>query len=272
MLKMTPHTRPASPADYPAFVRLFRELGVDDPIPTPAAWLARLAPTTLMHEHDGEVVAYTYHQVLGALAYVRHLVVAPAARRQGRGHQVMRALAEHLRGLGCRRWCLNVKADNEPALRLYRGLGLATAYHAPALRCAWTQLEALPAVDLPLETCALDPSEDRAIEAAYDLPDGQLAELRARPGLLLRRLHDPTAPHDTALGLAALDPEFPRVFPLRVARPELARPLLLALRPLTSPGPDLHLVVEDDERLAAQLLAAGAELRMAILHLRGELP
>jgi len=268
----TPQTRLARPDDYPDFARLFPELGVDDPPPDLATWTAFLAPTTLIHEDHGQVVAYTYFQVLHALGYVRHIVVAPRFRGQGRGHRVMRALALHLRGLGCRRWCLNVMPGNEPALRLYHGLGLRTAYRAAALRCAWDLLERLPDDDMSFETCPIDPTEDGAVESAFDLPRGQLAVLRARAGQPLLRLRDPAAPADSTLGFAAYDPHFPRAFPFRVRRPSLARPLLQALRLHAPPRLAVHLVVEDDDPLATRLLAAGAELRMNILHLRGELP
>lgn len=263
------HTRPASPADYPDFARLFRELGVDDKTPDRATWATHQAPGTLFHELEGKVVAYTYFQVLHALAYVRHVVVDPAARGQGRGYEVMRALASHLRALGCRRWCLNVAPSNEPALRLYRGLGMRTAYRSTALRFDWDLLARLPeAYKMSLGTCLIDPVDDAAIEAAFALPDGQLADLRARPGQLLLRLDDP----DHALGFAAFDPQFPGAFPFRVARPALAGPLLRALQQHALPDSFMQLVIEDDEPLSARLLAAGARLRLELLHLRGELP
>ncbi|MBA3549861.1 MAG: GNAT family N-acetyltransferase [Nannocystis sp.] len=265
------HARPARPTDYPDFVRLFPELGVDDPVPELAAWSANQARTTLVHEHDGEVIAYTYFQVLHELAYVRNVVVDPGFRGQGRGYEVMRALASHLRGLGCRRWCLNVELGNEPALRLYRGLGMHTVYPAAALRFEWDLVDRLPDADMALETCPIDPAEDDAIEAAFALPAGQLAELRARPAQLLLRLRDPADPADLGLGFAAFAPHFPVAFPFRVARPALAGPLLRALRAHALPGNIMNLAVEDDQPLTARLLTAGARLRMELLFLRGEL-
>ncbi len=267
------HARPARSTDYPDFVRLFPELGVDDPIPELAVWSARQAPTTLVYEHDGKVVAYTYFQVLHELAYVRNVVVDPGFRGQGRGSEAMRALASHLRGLGCRRWCLNVEVGNEAALRLYRGLGMHTVYPAAALRFEWDLVDRLPDDNhMALETCVIDPAEDAAIEAAFALPDGQLAELRARPAQILLRLHNPADPADLGLGFAAFAPHFPGAFPFRVARPALAGPLLRALRAHALPGNIMNVAVEDDEPLTARLLAAGARLRMTLLFLRGELP
>ena len=67
--------------------------------------------------------------------------------------------------------------------------------------------------------------------------------------------------------------DFPGAFPFRVARPGHARTLLLGLQPHALPElAHMHVVVEDDEPLRALLVAAGAELRLELLFLRGELP
>jgi len=268
---MALHARPATPADYPDFARLFPELGTGDTPPGRDAWVARQAPTTLMHEEDGEVVAYTFYEVMQDLAYVRNVVVDPGFRGRGLGGEVMRRLADHLRALGCTRWCLNVTPSNEPALRLYRGVGMLTAYRSTALRFDWDVVDRLPADDIPLKTCGIAASEEPAIEAAFDLPPGQLAVLRANPARVHLRLSDPANPDDLGLGFASFDPHFPGAYPLRVARPGLAPALLHALRPHARDGDFMQLVVEDDDALTARLLAAGARLRLELVHLRGSL-
>lgn len=69
------------------------------------------------------------------------------------------------------------------------------------------------------------------------------------------------------------DPDFPGAFPFRVAAPTLARPLLEALRPHARPGVDaVGLVVEDDDALAALLVAAGATVRARMVQYEGPLP
>lgn len=261
--------RPATIADYPDFARLFPELGVDDPTPTREAWTARQAPTTLIYAEDGEVVAYAYFEVMQDLGYVRNVVVDARARGRGHGRLVMRLLADHLRARGCRRWCLNVAPGNEPALRLYHGVGMTIAYRSAALRFDWDAVDRLPGDDMTFETCPIDPTEDAGITAAFDLPPGQLAALRGDPARVHLRLQGRSDPADLGLGFASFDPNFPGAYPFRVARPGLAPALLRALRPHAVPGTFMQLVVEDDDALRARLLAAGARLRLDILHLRG---
>jgi ribosomal protein S18 acetylase RimI-like enzyme len=270
---MSLHTRPARPDDHSDFARLFPELGVDDPVPDAGAWAAHQCPTTVMLEDDGEVVGYVYYEVMGDLGYVRNVVVDPGFRRRGLGLAAMLDLAARLRARGCTRWCLNVRPDNAPALALYRAVGMTTAYRSAALRFAWAVVDALAQPDMSFETCPIDPAEDDAIAAAFALPPGQLAGLRAHPRRVHLRLRDPADPGAPGLGFASFDPEFPGAYPFRVARAAYARPLLAALRPYALPDrPYMQIVAEDDDELTAALLAAGAQLRLEILHLRGALP
>ena len=266
-------SRPATTADYPDFTRLYPELvTAGDPTPDLATWDAGQRPSALFFEEDGEVVAYVHFEVLGDLAWVHHIVVDPGFRGLGLGYAVMHGLAAHLRALGCARWRLTVRPDNAPALRLYRGVGMLTAYRARALSSPWALLELLPSSDLSLTTCPIDPVEDDRLAAGFGLPRGLLARLRADPGRVLLRLRDPTAPDDLGLGFAVLDPQFGGAHPFRAARPDLARPLLLALRLHLPPDAPMAVVVEDDDALIARLLAAGARPGLELLHLHGPLP
>ncbi|MBK9753402.1 MAG: GNAT family N-acetyltransferase [Nannocystis sp.] len=270
--RMTLHARPATPADFPNFARLFTELGTGDPVPPEATWQVDQRPSTLFYEQDGELVAYTYFEVMRDLGYLRNLVVAPEHRGRGVGTEVMQILAKHLRARGCTRWCLNVEPDNTAAVRLYHGVGLRTVHRAAALRFAWDLVDALPGADLSLTTCPIDPAEDAAIEAAFDLPPGQLATQRAQRRVMLR-LRDPADPGDPGLGFACFNPDFPGAYPFRVAHLTHARPLLTALRPHALPEPlYMQLVAEADEPLHNQLIALGATLRLELLYLRGDLP
>lgn len=58
--------------------------------------------------------------------WILSLAVAPAARGQGLGRQLLRAAVNALEGQGCRRIKLTVLPDN-PALHLYQSLGFAEA-------------------------------------------------------------------------------------------------------------------------------------------------
>jgi GNAT superfamily N-acetyltransferase len=73
--------------------------------------------------------------VEGEWAGVTSVDVAPSARRQGVGSAVMRALLIWARDQGAVASYLQVRAGNDPALRLYAGLGYVThhpyGYRAP---------------------------------------------------------------------------------------------------------------------------------------------
>lgn len=267
------HARPAAAADHPHFARLFPELGVDDPIPPPDRWAEVYAPDILFFEDRGEVAAYAHFQVLQGVGYVRNVVVDPRRRGQGLGRAVMDEIAARLRAAGCQRWCLNVKPTNEPAIRLYRAVGMETEYRSTALRFGWDLLARLPRPARAVTARPAGPAEDAVLEAAFRLPAGQVAAARARPGLVLLRLVDPAAPDDARVGFASYDPKFPGAFPFRVADPTLAAPLLEAIRPHELPGtPHMQLVVEDDDALAQLLTDAGATVRLTALHMAGAVP
>src|SRR5271169_3047376 len=95
--------RPAVPADHPVYVRLFPELGVDDPILDPTRWEADMLPGTIILEHAGAPVAYAWSKHFGEAGYVFNVVVDPAWRGRGAGGAVMEAIAAGLRGAGCTR-------------------------------------------------------------------------------------------------------------------------------------------------------------------------
>src|SRR5450432_2304976 len=90
--------------DYPTFVGLFPELGVDDPMPSLEVWASTLCPSSWIATCDGEAVGFCYFQEYVDAGYVRNIVVAPSARKQGVGQALMRATAEHLRAHGKRSW------------------------------------------------------------------------------------------------------------------------------------------------------------------------
>ena len=253
--------RAAQQADFPAFARLFPELGTPDPDPDEQAW-ARIVDASWVLEEDGEVRAYLYGQVLPECGYVRNLVVAPEARGRGYGRRLMTSFADRLRAHGIERWELNVKPDNVPAIALYERLGMRPVYRTDVLRLTWAQAEALPRA--PADVAEVPPETDAEVEAALDVPRGLLARGRAE-GRHPIALHDPTG---HPVGLALFDPDFPGAFPFRVAHPDLAGTLLDGLRPFAR-HPFLTLTAEGDEALAERLVATGATLMLRVVHYVG---
>jgi len=265
--------RPAVAADYEHFVRFFTELGVPEGPPARATWEAELAPSALFLHAGGEPIGYGMCRILGDTGHVVHVVVDPAHRGNGVGEAVMRALAARLRGAGCSRWFLNVKIGNTPALRLYERMGLARSHTSVALSFAWERVSLLPREDGKVEARWIEPAEDEALEDAFGLARGRLADQRASGGRVLLRLVDPARPGEVRLGLASFAPALPMAAPFAVARPGLIGPLLDALRPHTRAGDErTRVLIEGDEASVAALREAGAEVLLEIVQLRGEIP
>jgi GNAT superfamily N-acetyltransferase len=263
------HERRAQARDYEQFVRLFPELGTGDPVPGRARWEEEMLPATIFLERDGEIVAYGYTQTLKGTGYVRQVVVGRGERGKGVGRVLMRALGRQLAAAGCTSWCLNVKVDNEPGIRLYNSCGMRVAYACTAFRLRWDALARLPReVEVP-SVHSVEPADDAAIEATFAMPSGQIAEVRARGGdrVLLR-----LATRDGVGGFASFDPGFPGSFPFRVVRPSLAVYLLEAIRHARPEHEFTNVVVEDAPALRDALVAAGAEPRLEMFYMKGPIP
>ena len=265
--------RPATAVDYDHFVRLFAELGVDDPVPTEPHWRASQQEKTLIVEHDNHPIGYGFAEALNDVGYVRQIVVDPAYRRQRVGRKLMDGLAERLRLAGCATWRLNVKIDNIPAQRLYEMLGLKAAYRSTVLRMPWSAVERLPVTDRAFDVHMIQPADDAVLEARFDVTQGQLADHRAREGQVLLRIGARNARDDRALGLASFAPSFPGASPFKVADTAATRALLQAIRQHARAGDaEVNLVIENDDATVALLRGAGAIVRFEMYHYRGELP
>lgn len=279
--------RPAQPSDHAAFVRLFPELAVEDPVMTAEKFTRELVPTTLMAEAvaagdeqsdeaagatDGSrVVGYAYFQILKDVAYVRHVVTAPEARKTGVGRALMAAIAERARAADCTSWCLNVKRGNTAAIAVYERVGLAPAFATKALRLEWASVDraSTDMQDTRMTSRPIDPEDDAAFETALDLVSGQLATSRALGGRILMGLFE----GETIGGATVFDPTFPGAYPFRATRPDLAFALLRAIRPHAR-RTDAHVkvVIEGQPAIADALLAAGATLVHDIVHMKAALP
>lgn len=249
------------------FARLFPELGVADPLPTAEQFASAMLPRVILLEEDGEALGYAFWQVYGPTLHVVQVVVAPKARGRRAGQALLKEVRGHGRRAGCSRWYLNVKKDNTPALRLYERLGFTREMEGWALRTAWDEVAKLPDEPRAPAPRAPQPSDDPAIARRFDLDVERIATLRARPGQVLVVLGEPDHP----LAFAGFAPAFPGVYPIRVARSELARAVFDALRPHAR-APHLHVFVEGDRGLYELLCGVGARLEHAIFRMGAALP
>jgi len=263
-------TRPAAAADHRAFVRLFPELGVEDPILEPDRFERELVPTTIVLEDAERVVGYVYFQIIDGRAYVRHLVTAPEARRTGVGRALLAAVVERGRAAGCTEWCLNVKRENTAAIALYEALGMARAFESKALRLEWARLQDVPNVPSTRTTTrSIEPADDARVETALGLMKGQLAMGRHAGDRVLLALFDG---EDVVAG-TIFDPAFPGAYPFRAARPDVAFALLRALRAHARPTDSfIKVVCEGQPAIADALIAAGATVVHDIVHMKAALP
>lgn len=254
--------RPATAADYPAYVRLFGELAIPDPVSSEDRYVEQVVPRTVVACEGAAVVGYATWRAYGAVAHVVNVAVDRAVR----GRRVGQVLLEHVRGLardaGCTRWYLNVKDDNAAALRLYARCGLVREHRNWALEIPWAKARAM-AVAAGAAGLAR-PEEDAAIAARFGVPGERLAMFRGRATTQLVVVRDPEP-----VAFAAFDPTFPGAPVFAAVRPELAGALLAACDRVADHArfDFIRVTVEGDEGLAETLLAAGAQLTFALLQL-----
>ncbi len=136
---MTVSLRPMRWWDVEAVVALENELF------GPTAWTAETfwgelaAPgrTYLVADDDGVLLGYAGLLAAGdAEADVQTIAVAPAAQGRGVGRRLLDALVDGARAEGASALLLEVRADNEPALRLYsrsgfERIGVRRRYYQP---------------------------------------------------------------------------------------------------------------------------------------------
>jgi GNAT superfamily N-acetyltransferase len=260
------YIRDGAAGDYEAYARLLPELGTGDPIPSRERFAALCDRVLVAVDDDGAVVGYALVEVMSDVGYVRNLVSDPARRRSGIGVALMDAMRGRFRAGGARTWCLNVKPDNQAAIGLYRRFGMAPAYRSTMLRLPRSAPAAAPVADLAF--APITPDDDVAVEDATGLLRGQLASARAKPGRMLLQLR-----HRGAIaGAAVFDPSFPGAFPFRVLDPAHGPAAFEMLRAMAPAGaPHVQVGVEDHDALRDILLAAGAQVHLEILHMRGSL-
>lgn len=257
--------RPAVEGDYDHYARMVPQLASGDPVPSRQRWRDEVRALALIAEREGEVVGYAVVQAMRGVGYVRNLVTDAPRRGTGVGRALMRAIARRFLDGGCARWCLNVKPDNAAALGLYASFGMLPAYRSVSLHARWDDLARLPAAPPGVVARPLDPADDDATEAAWDITPGQLAFARDHGAVVVGL--------PAAAGVACFNPAFPGAFVFRARDPGCASALLAAMRPHARPEHDaLRLMIEDAPALDAALRGAGATVALEVLHLRGEIP
>lgn len=260
---------PAAREHHAELARFLEWLGTEDPVPDVERWCAEMAPATFFLSDGARFVGYAFHESYGGLGYVRHVVVADGERRRGVGSALMRELARRFRAAGASRWELNVKRDNAAAIALYERCGMRAMYETDVVRIGWDRVPRLAGSARSTVAARVEPADDRAVERAFRLPEGQVAHFRGSPRIHLAQLVDAGRP----VAFARFDPAFPGCFPFRVAAPELARALLESLRPRARADDAwIQLVVEDDAATVAALVDAGASQKLAIVHMGGPIP
>jgi GNAT superfamily N-acetyltransferase len=255
--------RPARADDYAAYVRLFAELGVPDPVPSAPRFAEALVPQMHVACESDEVVAYGSWRPYGAIAHVIQIAVDPQHRGRRIGEQMLRHIAGEARTAGCTRWYLNVKRDNQSAIKLYERVGFRFELESVVMKIAW---RCVP--DLAVHGGLAEPSEDAEIAARFGVVLERIATFRARAGYRLVVVRDGTG----IVAFAAFDPGFPGAATFCAAQPELAASLLAAMRAYADPQFDFTRVsVEGDRALADAVIALGAEVTFEVLRLSADL-
>ncbi|NTX06062.1 GNAT family N-acetyltransferase [Myxococcus sp. CA040A] len=265
--------RPGRASDYETYVRLFAELGVDEPPPSASMWAHEVAPRTLLVDGPGGVEGYTSTDALGELGYVGQLVVAPSARRRGLGRWLMERVAARFREQGCRSWALNVKRDNVAALGLYTSLGMRRARQGINLKVTRAQVAALPPVPGGLVVVPLEAGDWAPLTGAFGMMPGKLARYATLASHRLLRLAREDGVEEAPLGMMDVRSGGAVLFPFFAASLPHARALLEgAFSLLGTSRESMGVVVTDDAPLERILRDAGAGVSLETFELRGALP
>ncbi len=217
--------RPGRVEDHADFVRLFGELGLEEPPPPLDVWASGMVKHSYFVDGPEGPRALGLIDVMGDTGHVSTVVVAPGQRGLGLGRFVMERLAELLRARGCRQWRLYVKPDNAPAVALYSSLGMkprklertwcVTREHVATLPLAPEELEVVPMVE----------ADFAPFTEAFGLVPGKLASYATQSMHRLRRLAHPEQPDVGRLGMMDLRPQpGPAVPPRRGHARACARP------------------------------------------------
>jgi len=121
--------RPFAPADEPAVIALWHACNLVSPATNPSADIARKLKVNpelfLVAQQEKQIVGTVMAGYEGRRGWINYLAVAPTARRQGIGRQLMAAAESRLRALGCPKVNLQVRKTNHDVRKFYEALGFA---------------------------------------------------------------------------------------------------------------------------------------------------
>lgn len=104
----------------PTVEQLALQRGIVTRMPTPLC--------SVLGFQGDDPVGYGLGVIDSELIGIFGLYVAPTARRSGLGKAMVRWILQWAQSRGATKAYLQVEADNDPALRLYRGMGLTESY------------------------------------------------------------------------------------------------------------------------------------------------
>jgi ribosomal protein S18 acetylase RimI-like enzyme len=121
--------RPYQPSDQDAVIDLWHACGLivpqNDPVQDIESKVAVQPELFVVGICDGRLVATVMAGYEGHRGWINYLAVHPEYRRQGIGRQIMTAVEEKLRRLGCPKINLQVRETNTAVIAFYRRLGFA---------------------------------------------------------------------------------------------------------------------------------------------------
>jgi ribosomal protein S18 acetylase RimI-like enzyme len=113
--------------DEKAVIELWQKCGLtrpwNDPLRDIERKLAVNPEMFLIGLMDGKVIATAMGGYEGHRGWVNYLAVDPSFRRQGLGHEMMRAIERMLLEKGCPKLNLQVRTGNTEAIEFYKAIG-----------------------------------------------------------------------------------------------------------------------------------------------------
>jgi ribosomal protein S18 acetylase RimI-like enzyme len=121
--------RPYRHEDQAAVIELWRACELTRPWNDPVKDIARKLKVNgewfLVGEIDGKIVATMMVGYEGHRGWVNYLAVSAEHRRKGLGSQLMSEAERILRGVGCPKINLQIRAGNDDVVEFYRQIGYA---------------------------------------------------------------------------------------------------------------------------------------------------
>jgi ribosomal protein S18 acetylase RimI-like enzyme len=119
--------RPFTAGDEKAVIELWQKCGLtrpwNDTLRDIERKLAVNPELFLIGLMDGKVIATAMGGYEGHRGWVNYLAVDPSLRRQGLGHEMMKAIEQLLLERGCPKLNLQVRTGNTEAIGFYKAIG-----------------------------------------------------------------------------------------------------------------------------------------------------